>query len=73
MSNFVRTVDMDDEARETLKGFLTTLDLQMATIAELKECHALTPSARPSTTGSTPSGMKGGSPSDCHAAQAQPV
>ena len=47
MGNFVRTAHMDEEVRVALKGYLTTLKSQMATIAELKQCQALIPSAPP--------------------------
>ncbi len=67
MGNFVRTVHVDEEVRGTLKGFLTTLKSQMATIAELKQCQALTPSAPPSNGASLPSGIEGGSSCGCDA------
>jgi hypothetical protein len=70
MGNFVRTVHMDEEVRVTLKDFLKTLKSQMATIAELKQCQALTPSVPPSNSASLPRGIEGGSPCDCDANQA---
>ena len=69
MGNFVRTVHMDEEVRATLKGFLTTLKSQMGTIAELKQCQALTWSAPPSNSASLPSWIEGGSPCGCDATQ----
>ena len=55
MGNFVRTAHMDEEVRVALKGYLTTLKSQMATIAELKQCQALTP---PSNGTNLPSGWR---------------
>ncbi len=69
MGNFVRTVHMEEEVRVTLKGFLTTLKSQMATIAELKQCQALMPSAPPSNSASLPGGIEGGSSCGCDATQ----
>jgi hypothetical protein len=70
MGNFVRTVHLDEEVRVTLQGFLTTLKSQMATIAELKQCQALTWSASPSNSASLPSGIEGGASCGCDATRA---
>ena len=67
MGNFVRTAHMDEEVRVALKGYLTTLKSQMATIAELKQCQALMPSAPPSNSASLPSGIEGGASCGCDA------
>jgi hypothetical protein len=40
MRNFVTAADMNEEIRGTLRGFLTTMGLQMAAIKELEKCQA---------------------------------
>jgi hypothetical protein len=67
MGNFVRTAHMGEEVRVAMKGYLTTLKSQMATIAELMQCQALSPSASPSNSASLSRGIEGGASCGCDA------